>query len=138
VGVNEDPVNSPTEGGDPRVGWILYDATCGICRRWVPFWEPLLRRNGYAIAPLQAPWARARFAMGDAAYFRDLRLLLTDGGSLAGADVYRHVMRRVWWARPLYWLSLAPLLRWLFDAAYRKFADNRHRFSESCGLGANP
>jgi predicted DCC family thiol-disulfide oxidoreductase YuxK len=43
-------------------------------------------------------------------------------------------MRRIWWAYPIYLLSMLPLLRYLFDGAYRAFADNRYHFSRSCEL----
>ena len=37
-------------------GYLLYDDSCGFCRRWVPFWESTLRKRGFLIAPLQAKW----------------------------------------------------------------------------------
>jgi predicted DCC family thiol-disulfide oxidoreductase YuxK len=43
-------------------------------------------------------------------------------------------MRRIWWAYPLYVLSVTPLLSRVFDRAYRNFAVNRYRFSRACGL----
>jgi predicted DCC family thiol-disulfide oxidoreductase YuxK len=65
---------------------------------------------------------------------RDLRLLLDDGRQVVGADVYRHVMRCIWWAHPAYWLSMAPLLRSVFDWCYRMFAIHRYRVSTACGV----
>ncbi len=124
-------------GASPR-GWILYDDSCGICRRWVPFWEGALRRRGYAIAPLQAEWVRERLGMDDATLLHDLRLLLADGSHLAGADVYRHATRRIWWAWPVYLFSITPGLRMVFDWGYRNFASNRHRLSGACGLDGRP
>ena len=59
---------------------------------------------------------------------------LRDGGQVQGADVYRHLMRRIWWAWPLWLLACAPGLRRVFDAGYRSFATHRHRFSRACGL----
>jgi len=47
-------------------GWVLYDAGCGVCARWVPFWAPTLRRLDLEIAPLQAPWVAARLEIGRA------------------------------------------------------------------------
>ncbi len=44
-------------------------------------------------------------------------------------------MRRIWWAYPLYLLSVAPLLRQAFDWGYRTFAENRYRISGACRLG---
>ena len=67
-------------------GWILYDDSCGLCRRWVPFWENTLRRRGFAIAPLQAGWVREKLRLDETALLRDLRLLLPDGKIISGAD----------------------------------------------------
>ena len=113
----------------PPIGWVLYDDACGFCRRWVPFWRGTLRKRGFAIAPLQSEWGSAEV---------DLTLLLVGGGQVRGADVYRYVMRRIWWAYPLYLLSRAPLLRRAFDWGYSSFAVNRHRFSRACRLPGAP
>ncbi|HXJ81369.1 MAG TPA: DUF393 domain-containing protein [Candidatus Methylomirabilis sp.] len=115
-------------------GWVLFDGGCGICARWVPFWRPTLGRLGLAVASLQAPWVMERLGLSADDALTDIRLLLRDGRQLRGADVYRHVMRRLWWAYPVYLLASAPGLRWLFDRAYRTFADHRHRISAACGL----
>ena len=68
----------------------------------------------------------------------DLRLLHADGSQIRGADVHRYVMRRIWWAYPLYVLASAPLLRNIFDWGYRTFANNRYRFSGACRLEPAP
>jgi predicted DCC family thiol-disulfide oxidoreductase YuxK len=125
-----DPENSPIKG------WVLYDGTCGFCSRWVPFWESTLKKRGFLIAPLQAGWVAGKFALTEQELASDFRLLLANGDKLVGADVYRYLMRRVWWAMPLYYLSILPILRKLFDAGYRAFADNRHRISRTCRLPA--
>ncbi len=122
-------------GGNIRGrGWVLYDDGCGFCRTWVPYWEKTLNRRGFAIAPIQSDWVVEALKLPDGEVPTDIRLLLADGGQVVGADVYRHVMRRIWWAYPVYLLSCVPFLRGLFDAAYRAFARNRFRFSKACGL----
>lgn len=119
------------------VGWVLFDGSCGFCRRWVVYWAATLRKRGFEIAPLQEAWVRQRLAPpSEEDLLRDLRVLLESGGELRGADAYRYVMRRIWWAYPFYLLSVTPLLRHLFDAGYRAFADNRYHFSHSCALPA--
>jgi predicted DCC family thiol-disulfide oxidoreductase YuxK len=123
----------PGDGTKNR-DWVLYDDACGFCRKWVPFWEPTLRRHRFVIAPLQAPWVSAELEIAPEEAISDLRLLRADGTSVQGADVYRFVMRRIWWAYPLYLLAAAPLLRMVFDWSYRTFADNRYRFSRACRL----
>ena len=115
-------------------GWILYDDSCGVCRRWVPFWEGALRRHGFDIAPLQAEWVRAKLQLSDAELLRDLRLLFADGSQLCGADVYRYATRRIWWAWPVYLFAVTPGLRRIFDWGYRTFAAHRHRISQVCHL----
>lgn len=121
-------------GQEEPVGWVLYDDSCGFCRRWVPFWAGALRKRGFAIAPLQSEWVAQRLNTRPEDLLLDLRLLLADGTQVRGPDVYRHVMRRIWWAYPLYVLSVTPVLRRVFDWGYRTFADNRYRFSHACGL----
>ena len=129
-----DPSRSP---GAVR-GWVLYDGQCGVCRSLVPRWARSLRGRGFAITPLQEPWVvECLRGLGEDP-FRDFRLLLADGRLLTGAEVYRYLLRDRWWTRPLYWLTRLPILSWLFDAAYRRFADNRHRISSSCGLEPPP
>ena len=116
------------------LGWILYDDSCGFCRRWVPFWENALRRRGFGIAPLQADWVRAKLQLNENERLQDLRLLLADGSQICGADVYRYATKRIWWAWPVYLFSVAPGLRTVFDWGYRTFALNRYRVSSACGL----
>ena len=118
---------------EPR-GWILYDDSCGVCSRSVPFWSKTLEKRGFEIAPLQSPWVREKLALAEDELIEDLRLLLADGKQIQGADAYRYVLRRIWWAYPIYLFSILPLCRQVFDWAYRKFASNRHRFSRACGV----
>lgn len=127
-----------SEPAKQPLGWVLYDETCGVCSRWVPFWAPTLRRIGYDIASLQSDWIQQRLNVTDDSLMRDVRLLLADGSQVSGADVYRYFMKRIWWAYPFYLLACAPLLRRIFNFAYRTFADNRHRFSRACGLPNRP
>jgi predicted DCC family thiol-disulfide oxidoreductase YuxK len=117
-----------------QVGWVLYDGACGVCARWVPAWRGQLARIGLGIAPLQGRWVAERMRMPPAELSKDLRLLFDDGTHLAGAEVYRYAMKRLWWARPFYALSIAPGLRWVFDRTYRGFADRRLRISAACRL----
>lgn len=116
------------------VGWILYDDSCGICRRWVPFWENTLQQRGFEIAPLQADWVRQKLQLNETELLQDLRLLLASGELIQGADTYRYAMKRIWWAHPVYLFSIAPIGRNIFDWSYRKFAVNRYRVSAACRL----
>jgi predicted DCC family thiol-disulfide oxidoreductase YuxK len=120
------------------VAWVLYDGACGFCSRWVPFWKDTLEKRGIGIATLQEPWVVAHLlARGIAAedLLDDLRIIVTGSGDvIPGADAYRFAFRRIWWARPLWVLSVTPGLRRLFDRGYRAFAENRYRVSKACGI----
>ncbi len=115
-------------------GWILYDDSCGFCRRWVPFWENTLRKRGFEIAPLQADWVKAKLRVSENELVQDLRLLLENGEQIQGADTYRYAMKRIWWAYPFYLVSITPLCRNIFDWSYRTFANHRHQISKACKL----
>jgi len=116
------------------IGHILYDDTCGFCRGWVPKWSGMLKKRGIGTMPLQSPVVRQWQDLPMAELMTDIFLILEDGRAIRGANVYRYVMRRVWWLLPVYVLSVIPGLRWIFDRAYRTFADNRHRISKACRL----
>ena len=105
-----------------------------MCSRWVPAWAPTLGRLGLAVAPLQSPWVEQRTGLASEALVSDIRLLHPDGNMLTGAEVYRYLMRRLWWAYPFYLLSRVPLLSAAFDWGYRTFARHRGRISAACGL----
>jgi predicted DCC family thiol-disulfide oxidoreductase YuxK len=119
----------------PYKDWVLYDDSCGFCNRWIPFWAATLSRQGLGTAPLQADWVSERLKASPAELIQDLRLSFRDGSQIVGADVYRYVMRRIWWAWPLYVISIAPVASRIFDWSYRTFAANRYRVSQACRLG---
>jgi hypothetical protein len=97
-------------------------------------WAATLERLGLSLAPLQSPWVGPRTGLPPDVLLRDLRLLENDGKLVSGPDVYRHVMRRLWWAYPLYLLSRVPGLDHIFDWSYRAFARNRRVISRGCEL----
>jgi predicted DCC family thiol-disulfide oxidoreductase YuxK len=114
-------------------GWILYDQSCGVCARWVPFWGPWLRRQGYGFRPLQDPWVAQQTGLHVEDLLRDIRLITLDGQVVCGADVYRQVLSSSLWTQPLALFTRAPLLRQAFNGGYRLFARYRYRVSEACG-----
>jgi predicted DCC family thiol-disulfide oxidoreductase YuxK len=120
----------------PKRGWVLYDGDCGLCSRWARKAEGILAALDLAIAPLQDRWVEERTGLARDVLLTDLRLLQTDGNIISGADVYRYVMRRIWWAFPLYLVSVTPGFRAVFDWSYRRFAQHRMRISASCGMPA--
>jgi hypothetical protein len=118
--------------GEPRAGWVLYDADCGICTRLAQFWRPTLSRLGFETTPLQSQWVPHRTGLPLAELLTDVRLLETNGTLVSGPTVYRYLMRQLWWAYPFYLLSKVPGLSHAFDWGYRTFARRRARISASC------
>jgi lipase maturation factor 1 len=118
----------------PLNGWILYDADCGFCERWVRFWSKTLERNGFGVDALQASWVGEALHMPSEELLHDIRLLKVDGEIVSGADVYLYVMRRIWWAWPLYSLFSLPGFHSIMRAGYRAFARNRYCASGSCKI----
>lgn len=118
----------------PRTGWLLYDSDCAVCTRLAKFWTPTFARLGLLVAPLQSPWVGQRTGVEQSELLRDIRLLESNGTLHSGADVYRFVMRRLWWAYPLYLLSMIPGLHALFNSAYHTFVRHRKTVSSSCGV----
>ena len=130
--LDEKSMSEPAAGAR---GWVLFDRSCGFCSRWVRYWVRPLQNHGFEIAALQEDWVRKRLGFpAEEDLLLDLRLLLGDGRQVRGAEAYRYVMRRIWWAYPIYLLSVAPVLRHLFDRACRTFADNRYHFSRTCRI----
>lgn len=112
----------------------MYDDQCGICRRLSARWADTLRPLGFEMEPLQSDWVAERLKLPPSELLSDIRLLLRDGSQRQGADVYRYVMRYIWWAWPIYLLSIVPLAGKAFDYAYRWFAGHRHLISDTCQL----
>jgi predicted DCC family thiol-disulfide oxidoreductase YuxK len=133
VSTSRSPVPA-SPGLQPRVGWVLYDADCSVCTRLARTWSGTLGRLGLGVAPLQSPWVSERTGLDRAALLQDLRLLENNGRLVSGPDVYRYVMRRLWWGYPLFLLSTVPGLSRIFDWSYRTFARHRSRLPGGCGL----
>jgi predicted DCC family thiol-disulfide oxidoreductase YuxK len=119
---------------EPPKGWILYDGACGVCSNSVARFRTTLERLGLDIAPLQSTWVQERTGLPADLLSTDIRLLHANGQITLGPDVYRYVMRRIWWAYPLFLLSTLPGLNHVFNWSYRAFARHRMQISSSCEL----
>jgi predicted DCC family thiol-disulfide oxidoreductase YuxK len=97
-------------------GWVLFDAQCLLCTRLARRCEPLLRKHGFALVPLETPWVRERLAKCGGELLSEMRLLTPHGNIYGGADALIALAQQIWWARPLYWFARLPLVR----AALRK------------------
>ncbi len=119
------------------IAWLLYDGGCGMCRQGVSIWRSSLRSRKIGTRPLQDTWVQAQLApLTEEELISDVRLLFRDGQQLRGANVYRYLFKRIWWAYPLYVLSLIPPFNWAFDQLYKLIAANRHKISHTCKISA--
>src|SRR5262249_26969475 len=99
-------------------GWLFFDSDCGFCTRTARWLRPILGRRGIGVAPLQDPRVGALLSMSRRGLLTELRFLMSDGTHSGGANAVLAVARRIWWARPLIWLSALPGAMPLFDAGY--------------------
>ena len=118
----------------PPSGWICFDGDCGVCRALADRYRGFLEKHGFGIVPLQESWVRERFGLPENELLHDIRLIRADGSTAAGPEVYRQIFRSSLPLKPIAFLMGIPGLRLLFAFGYRTFADNRHRFSKTCGF----
>lgn len=112
---------------EPARGWLLFDADCSFCAGIVLRLGRSIRRRGFALTPLQAPWVKARMGIEtDEELLREMRLLTADGEIIAGAAAAAHIARRIWWGWPLWAVSRLPGTMPLLDSLYRAIAARRH------------
>lgn len=115
-------------------GWVLYDGDCGICMKLAFGWEKTLSAHGFKIAPLQEPWVKEKTNLSDKELLEDILMLKEDGTLFRGGDVYRQVMKRIWWLFPFYIVSIIPGADLVFDWTYKFVNKNRHLVSKTCRL----
>lgn len=113
-------------------GWLFFDGECGFCTRIARWLAPILRRRGFAVAPLQDPRVGALLGMSREELLRELRFLLSDGTQYGGAGAIVAVAREIWWAGPLVWLSRVPGMLRLLNAGYRWVARQRSCSATGC------
>jgi predicted DCC family thiol-disulfide oxidoreductase YuxK len=113
-------------------GWLFFDAECRFCTRIARWLDPVLRRRGLGVAPLQDPRVRALLGMSRRELLKELRFLMSDGTHAGGANAVLAVAREIWWAHPLIWLAALPGMMSVLDTAYRWVAARRGCSSELC------
>ena len=119
-------------------GWICFDVECRLCAKLARLFRPLLYRHRFALLPLQTPWVTERLASCDEELLSGMRLLTGEGQIHGGADALIEIARRIWWAKPVYWLSRIPLVQSVLVMGYRWLARNRTCLGGSCSRAAQP
>jgi predicted DCC family thiol-disulfide oxidoreductase YuxK len=127
-----------TDGkGRHAEGWLFFDADCGFCTRMARWLAPVLAQRRFGVAPLQDSRVTALLDLSGAELLREIRVLLPDDRHYGGAGAIVALAGKVWWARPLVWLSRMPGVMKLLNAGYRQVAARRHCASVACEIAPN-
>lgn len=124
---------APSPDPDPAPGWdfkLLYDGDCPLCAREVSLLRRLDRGRGrLALEDIAAgSFDPGRYGLDAEAVMARIHGVRPDGRVVEGMEAFRRAYAAVglgWLFAPTRW----PLLRPLFDAAYRLFARNRLRWT---------
>ncbi len=109
---------------------VLIDGACPLCRREADLWRRLDRDRGrIALEDIGAPgFEAARYGLTREQVMEQIHGVLPSGDVVRGMEVFRRTYAAVGWGwllAPTAW----PLLRPVFDGAYRWFARNRQRLA---------
>jgi predicted DCC family thiol-disulfide oxidoreductase YuxK len=118
----------------PNSGWLFYDGECSFCVNSVRRFGRTLKRSGFLPVSFQTPWSRARLDLKPDTELTEMIVLTADGQRFGGADGIAQIARRIWWAWPLFALAQIPGIHFVFRAAYRRLASNRHCLGGKCEL----
>jgi predicted DCC family thiol-disulfide oxidoreductase YuxK len=122
---------------------VLFDGACPLCRREAAIWRRLDRGRGrIALVDIASPDVEAaEYGLSRAQIMAEIHGILPSGTIVRGMEVFRRAYAAVglgWLLAPTAW----PLLRPVFDRAYRWFARNRLRLTgrswvcgETCARG---
>jgi predicted DCC family thiol-disulfide oxidoreductase YuxK len=113
-------------------GLVIYDGECALCAEAARRFQNLLRRRGFDLAMLQAPWVRAQLGLNTDEQIVEMILLADDGEIFSGADAFAQIARKIWWAWPLFAVAQIPGAMILLRAIYRRVAANRHCLDGAC------
>ena len=108
---------------------VLYDGDCPLCAREIAFLRSRNRRGLIAFEDIAAPgFDAARYGLDQRTLMSRIHGVLADGTVIEGVEVFRRLYTAIglgWLVAPTRW----PLLRGLFERAYRVFARNRLRWT---------
>jgi len=108
---------------------VLYVGECPLCAREIAFLRRRDRRGAIAFEDIAAAgFDASRYGLDQVGLMSRIHGVLPDGTVIEGVEVFRRLYGAIglgWLVAPTRW----PLLRGLFDRAYRVFARNRLRWT---------
>ena len=117
---------------DPDVVWLFYDGECPVCCRWIDSIQSPLSRHHVRVTPQQSELGRTTLGLKQGEVLSEMKVRLSDGVLLGGADAALYVAQFLWWARPFRFLARLPGGLPLLRRLYNWFAASRYCFSGRC------
>ena len=103
----------------PPAPTLIYDASCGFCRRWVARLKRWDRQDRIRLLPLQDPAAPALARRPVEELQRAVHLVRPDGGGFSGARAARELLAYLPGGWLLRWLLYFPGATLVGDWVYR-------------------
>lgn len=110
--------------------WVCFDGDCPLCVRSAGRFSRILERRGIRLIPLQTPWVRAR--LGNPESFSEMKFITRGNQVFGGAEAVAQIVRRIWWAWPVFVFSRFPGIMGLMEKYYRQVAANRSCAKDVC------
>jgi predicted DCC family thiol-disulfide oxidoreductase YuxK len=111
---------------EPTRAWALYDVECPICIELARWGRGPLKRRGVEFAHLQPPWVVDRLGISKDDPLRELIVIPNSGALLGGGDAIVYLIRRIWWAWPLWIAARRHCLTGTCSAPRAASADKPH------------
>lgn len=121
-----------TEITENNKGWVLYDGDCPICLAFVRHLTKPLGRRGFKLAPLQTHWVMDRLGLRPYEPPAEMKILTAQGKIYGGADAIIYLARSIWWAWPLFIMTILPGGKSLLRLSYRWLARHRYCVKGGC------
>ena len=139
IGDRHPPLTEHTDTSiQSFAGTVFYDGECPFCTALARRFAGVLCRAGFSFEALQTAGQDLRLARAlgivPGADFDSMRVVSHRGRVLSGADGVVHLARRIWWARPLTWLSGAPLGMAMLRGGYHWVARHRGCVGHVCNV----
>ena len=117
---------------------VLFDAECRFCTRLAKRFALVLHWHRIALAPLQTPWVVDLLGRGSGNNWSEMLLWTSGGATYGGADALIELTRKIWWARPLYWLSRVPAVKPALRRGCAWVAQRRRCLEDACRVQDAP
>lgn len=115
---------------------VIYDGECSFCRKRIEEIRKLDKNNALEFLPRQDQSSEERFPQIVGINLDDGILCIThDGKTHVAAEAMYQIGRRLPTTRSWVWLYNVPLLKQVFQLAYKIIAANRRRLGQVCSDG---